>query len=101
MMPVVLRKPHWCPPWGRFRGVTIYPVIMLVRGWRAEELRHELIHCWQVRKVGWLRFYGGYLLDWIRGTAYVDLPAEVEAYAMQGDPTYLPADLEALVGADA
>ena len=101
MKPIVVRKRWWMPPWGKFSGLTIYPVILLSPGWKAETLRHELIHCWQVQKAGWVGFYVGYVLDWCLGTAYIDLPAEIEAYRNQYDPGYLPADLEALVRADA
>lgn len=60
-------------------------------------MRHELIHVWQVRRDGWLRFYVRYVWLWVTGTAYRDLPAEVEANAHEDDPTFLPAELESLV----
>lgn len=101
MTPIVVRKRWWMPPWGKFTAITIYPLILLAPGWKPETLRHELIHCWQVRRDGWLRFYARYLWLWITGTKYADLPAELEAYWNQYDPTFLPTDLEALVRGDA
>lgn len=97
MRPVILRKPSWCPPWGQFVGMTIYPVILLAPGRPRSSLRHELIHCHQVRRDGWFGFYGRYVLRWLQGVRYHDQPAEREAYAHEHDATYLPPDLEALI----
>lgn len=69
------------------------------KGYSATSMRHELIHIWQVRKAGWLRFYLTYLRDACR-YEYRKIPAEVEAYANQHDPEYLPAELEQLVHTD-
>lgn len=97
MRPVIIRKPSWCPPWGRFVGMTVYPVILLAPGRPRSSLRHELIHCMQVRRAGWLRFYGRYVYLWLVGVQYHDQPAEIEAYGHEHDPAYLPPDLEELV----
>jgi len=69
-------------------AITIYPWIFFrkPRGTVTDvEFRHELEHCYQVRRVGWLRFYVTYGWQaWRRG--YDTIPAELEARAMQDTP---------------
>ena len=99
--PYLVRKRSFLvPPWGPVLALTIVPFIFLRRGWPSSRLRHELIHVHQVRQQGWIRFYARYVWLWLRGTPYRELPAEVEAFAHEHDPSFLPADLEALVRAD-
>lgn len=99
----VVRKRWWTPPWGRFTGLALVPFIFLRAPWPAERLRHELIHVYQAQRVGWLRFYAGYLWEWrlgwraIGGTPYAELSDELEAHRYQGDPSFLPPELERLV----
>jgi len=97
--PYIVRKRWFTPPVKGFTGIALYPFVFLRRGYSATIMRHELIHVWQVRKVGWLRFYLTYLLDACK-YEYREIPAEVEAYANQHDPAYLPVELEKLVRAD-
>ncbi len=50
-----------------------------------------MIHVRQVRRLGWLRFYGSYLLEYFKhrcrglghAAAYLELSFEKEAYANQ------------------
>ena len=47
-------------------------------------LFHELVHCVQMRRMGTARFCGAYLAGWwAAGRSYLDIPLEVEAYALQ------------------
>lgn len=47
-------------------------------------LFHELVHCAQMRRMGAARFCGAYLAGWwAAGRSYLDIPLEVEAYALQ------------------
>ena len=84
--------------WLHVNAITLYPFIIVRSSVKRDERvrRHELIHIWQVRKVGWFRFYLTYLRDAMRHT-YREIPAEVEAYAHDKDPKYLPTQLERLV----
>lgn len=99
--PWIVRKRWWTPPFGRFSGITLYPFVFLRPGWSERTMRHELIHVWQVEMLGWFRFYGLYVWRWIRGVPYHEQPAEVEAYANDSDPDFLPPRLERLVRAGA
>ena len=96
MKPVVIHKRWWTPPWGHTVGIALYPLIFIREPYRLTTLRHELIHCWQVQRVGWLRFYVVWL--WQRVTrGYRSIEVEEEAYLNEGDRYYLPDHLEALV----
>ena len=97
--PWVVRKRWFTPPWGSIRAITLYPFIFLRAGWPASTMRHELIHVWQIRKVGWFRFYLTYLWDAAR-VGYGRIPVELEAWQEQHSTSYLPAELEALAQAD-
>lgn len=47
-------------------------------------LFHELVHGVQMRRMGTARFCGAYLGGWWAvGRSYLDIPLEVEAYALQ------------------
>jgi hypothetical protein len=47
-------------------------------------LFHELVHCVQIRRMGEARFCGAYLAGWWgAGRSYLDIPLEIEAYALQ------------------
>lgn len=47
-------------------------------------LFHELVHCVQMRRMGTARFCGAYLGGWwAAGRSYLDIPLEVEAFALQ------------------
>ena len=93
----IISKRWYTPPCGGYSGITLYPFIFIKPPWSERLLRHELIHCYQVRRDGWWRFYVGYLWRKIRGTAYRAEPSEVEAYENQFDPDFLPDELESLV----
>jgi len=47
--------------------------------------RHELQHCYQVKRMGVLKFYTSYLWLWIR-KGYENHPYELEANERQFDP---------------
>lgn len=92
----VVWKRWWSPPYGRFMGITLYPFVFLRKGVGEVLIRHEIIHCWQVQKEGWFKFYLKYLWHAIIH-AYRRIPAEKEAYRNAEDPNYLPENLEKLV----
>lgn len=99
--PWVVRHRWFMPPWSsRFTAITLHPFVILKSGWSSRTLRHELVHVHQVRRDGWCRFYGRYVWLWITGTAYRDMPAEVEARMYERSWAYLPLDLEDRVRAD-
>jgi hypothetical protein len=80
--PVLRLMPAWVG------AVTIYPWILFREGRGAITdvgFRHELEHCYQVRRVGWLRFYLTYLWQAMR-VGYDKIPYEVEANLMQVIP---------------
>lgn len=93
----IIKKRWFTPPWGGHDGVTLYPFIFLRPGASASLLRHELIHIWQVRRLGFWRFYVGYLWRKLTGTGYREEFTEIAAYKYQNNPQFLPKDLEALV----
>jgi len=47
--------------------------------------RHELEHCYQVKRMGRIKFYATYLWLWIKG-GYDSHPYEVEADERANDP---------------
>ena len=96
MTPIIVAKRWWTPPWGKSQGVTLYPFVFLRLPWLEHDLRHELIHCLQVQRQGWLGFYARYLWSLVR-VGYRRVPAEAEAYANEWDPAFLPPGLERLV----
>ena len=75
--------------------MTLYPLI-LVKGNHIDDvtLKHELIHCLQVKRHGWLYFYISYLVYFTKGLikyrswteAYFDIPYEREAFTHQHTP---------------
>jgi len=74
------------PSW--VTGFTLYPWINF-RTAKAQtpvtEFRHEMQHIYQVRNLGWIRFYATYL--WYNLTkGYAGNPYEIEAYAIQNTP---------------
>ena len=78
-------------------AITLYPFILFRDAEPAGEIvTHERIHVAQVRRVGWLRFYAGYLWQYARGRlhglghdgAYRAISYETEAYAHQHEPGY-------------
>lgn len=84
------------PPYGGWTGLTLYPFVFLAPWWTIQDLRHELIHVWQVRRDGWLRFYVTWLWQrLVRGYRYISV--ELEAYAYDTDEQFLPTALEDLV----
>ena len=93
----IINKRWYTPPFGRFRGFTLYPFIFIRPPPLEWLVRHELIHCHQVRRDGWLCFYGGYLWRKITGTKYEDEPMEREAFHNQMNRNFLSDDLESLV----
>jgi len=72
-----------------YAAMTVYPYIFVSEGFISPNmLKHELIHCQQVERVGWLYFYISYLYYFIKnyfryrdwGYAYSNIPYEIEAY---------------------
>jgi len=49
------------------------------------QYRHELQHCYQVKRMGVLKFYASYLWLWMR-KGYTNHPYELEAKERQYDP---------------
>lgn len=69
-------------------GMVLYPFMLFKRS--KEEVtdklfRHELEHVYQVRRLGWFKFYFSYL--WLRiKHKHGDHPYEMEANAHENDP---------------
>ena len=95
MKKVTVAYNHWLPKMFGYVGITLYPYIFIsLSEEQAKEQRiinHEWVHVVQVRKLGWFRFYGTYLLYYLAGllkygnpqTAYYNIPFECEAYEEQ------------------
>jgi hypothetical protein len=96
---------HWAfrlPFLHRFTAMTLAPWWILYRDARKEvdgcTRRHEAEHLAQYRRAGFLRFYGTYLADWLRGLwrmrsfekAYLAIRWEVMAYAVQDNAEWPP-----------
>lgn len=80
-------------------GMVLYPFILYSGKEPAPFVRnHERIHAEQMRSVGVLKFYGGYLKEYflhrLQGKkhheAYMMISYEQEAYAHQHDLAYRP-----------
>ena len=78
-------------------AITLYPFILFRDAQPGPTLvNHERIHVAQIRAVGWLRFYAGYLWQYAKGrlrgldhsAAYRAISYEAEAYAHQHEPGY-------------
>jgi len=83
--------------WLGIGGITLYPFVLFAEGEPSERLvTHERIHVAQVRRHGWLRFYGSYLGQYVWGRlrglghrgAYRTISYEAAAYAHQHAPGY-------------
>jgi hypothetical protein len=91
-MKLRIRYKHWicthAPFLGYPAGIVLYPFMLFKRS--KEEVtdklfRHELEHVYQVRRLGWLRFYLTYL--WYQITkGYKNNPFEIEANANEDLP---------------
>lgn len=69
-------------------GITIYPFIFFKR--KREEItdtlfRHELEHIYQVKRLGWFRFYISYLIENIK-EGYQNNKYELEAESRENTP---------------
>ena len=74
--------------WGWIGGMVLYPFILFKR--KKEEIsdtifRHEMEHIYQVRRIGWFKYYLTYLWYAMRHK-YEDIPYEVQARAVQHEP---------------
>jgi hypothetical protein len=81
-------KSRLVPP--GYTAWVVYP-FMLFRHDRLDVsdrlFRHELEHIYQVQRDGWLRFYFGYLWQWVRGGfKYSKIRYEIEAEAAEVKP---------------
>jgi hypothetical protein len=96
---------HWVfrlPFLRRFTAMTLAPWCIVYRDAREKvdgcTRRHEAEHLAQYRRVGFLRFYGTYLGDWLRGLwrtrsleeSYRAIRWEVMAYAVGEDAAWPP-----------
>lgn len=76
----------WWMFWAK--GMVVWPWVWF-NGPRAEVsdrlYRHELQHCYQIKKLGRLRFYWTYLLLWFKN-GYWKHPYEVEARSFERTP---------------
>lgn len=76
----VILKPNW--------AIVLWPFVLFnaPRARVTERwFRHELQHCYQVQKLGRLRFYTTYL--WLlMKHGYQDHPYEIEAREKENDP---------------
>lgn len=80
------------PRWLGVGAITIYPYIFYaVKQPDPKIMAHEMVHCDQVQKYGWFRFYISYLIFYcayrVQGMdhqhAYLAIPYEEEAYRLQ------------------
>lgn len=83
-------------------AITVYPFIFFADDREAAMdmhiVAHEYVHVLQVRKLGWLRFYWTYLLQYFRQRfagrsdfeAYMGVNYEIEAYAEQATQVVPP-----------
>ena len=106
MKPIIIRKRWGMPPYGKFGGITLWPFIILVTGWKESTARHELIHWWEIYAGHLLllpyRFIRFYIL-WIEQylfRGYHNIDSEFTAYWGQLDEDLLPHKLELLAKAD-
>lgn len=72
-------------------NITLYPFIFFLGEPTASVRVHELVHVWQIKKLGWFRFYFSYLYQYFgfliryrdSYLAYRAIEFEVEAYNIQ------------------
>jgi len=88
MLEVRIIYSHWLPKLVRVNGMVVYPFILL--NCPPEEatsmlLKHEFIHVYQVRKVGFIKFYLSYFYEYLL-SGYWDISYETEAYERQFEP---------------
>jgi hypothetical protein len=74
--------------WGRFKGITLYPFILFKD--KKEEVseklfRHEMEHVYQIRELGWFKFYWKYLRQSCK-VGYDDNKFEVMARKAESSP---------------
>jgi hypothetical protein len=69
-------------------AIVLYPYVLFRRGKREVSdrlFRHELEHVYQVKRMGWFKFYSTYLWYSLRH-GYWNNPYEIEARAMENEP---------------
>ena len=78
-------------------AITLYPFIFFTDdealSIKKRVVYHEMVHVQQVRKLGWFRMYGSYVIDYFElrfaghghWEAYSLLPLELEAYKRSKD----------------
>lgn len=88
-------------PFRGFVAINLLGVVLVRRNrlhcFDAEVRRHEAIHTAQMRELGYVGFYLLYVVEYLfrlllcrsRIKAYRSISFEAEAYARQGDCTYL------------
>ncbi len=88
-MPIRIRCGSRLPTLLKVDAITLYPYIFFAETFPKPILvRHELVHCMQVERDGWIKFYAKYLWDYLKNliiyrdsnTAYLMIPYEVEAH---------------------
>lgn len=76
----------WWMRWAQ--GMVVWP-FMFFRGEKDTVpqtlYRHELQHCYQVQRLGIIRFYATYIWLWLR-KGYRNHPYEIEAWQKQNEP---------------
>lgn len=82
-------------------AITLYPFVFVAEdkqtAFKSKIISHELIHVRQIRKQGFFKFYGQYLLDFLSNYlitknfwySYYNVPAEYEAYRHENDKELL------------
>jgi len=73
-------KNAWWMFWAK--GMVVWPWVWFKKGSVNDDIifRHELEHCYQIKKQGRFKFYSSYLLLWCR-RGYETHPYEIEARA--------------------
>ena len=74
----------------RYWGYVVYPFIFYREGKYSDTLRrHEWTHIRQIQRDGWFKYHYVYAMEYMK-KGYYNVSYEIEAYAMQEDPSYQP-----------
>lgn len=104
-MKVRCRYSHWLPKKVGAEAITLYPYVLFGSDRQTScaqyAVQHEFVHVRQVRKLGWLRFYASYVLQFLLGLlktrsasqAYIGVSFEREAYTQERFIVLTPAEL--------
>ncbi len=96
------------PGWFGATAITLYPFLFFAlskeSALSSKTLAHEMVHVRQVRKLGWLRFYWKYVVEYFKwrlkgmdaDLAYRTTSFEREAYDAQASVVFTDAEKKEL-----